>query len=304
MLFQYVHYPCRIPCRQNFPIKPGHLHSIKCFIMAVSIFIFVSCETEKQPGEIEVVRFDTLDYTDVIRTDNFFGISNTYISIDNLFGGPDTTMNFVSKRVVYFTSPEVYKTASITVNLSIQVPFQYNYLNQLIADGECIIEADKGHYLFKAGDWANLIMAEGGIDTLKMDKIITGQTIKISSGWDVESDYNFLELFTVEILDTIYSESDYVMKDIEKQQLIARSIDLFKKNATSVKMTAVNKNLQERMIGSATELDFNNDIELRITSSYRSNFRHPFIGTDPTDMNSRLTDWKKGNTPMVLLLGY
>lgn len=249
-------------------------------VLSISVIFTWSCEKEndKTVDDPSIIKMDTLDYTQVIRTsDNFFGITNLYSK--NGWGDTDTSMQITSVKVLHFKGPETKKTATINLSVSIPIPyprtsFPLSLFTRVYATGECIIIADKGHYLFKAGDMSKVAKTKNNLlymDTLAMDKIITGQTIKISPEYRVNStSYSFLELESK-------SFEDIGLPPIDEKvvKAITETLNLFKENATSFSMKVVDKNNQERTISSSSEINYNADKEIRIKASYRSNFVAP-----------------------------
>lgn len=267
-------------------------------ITAISamVIIFWSCEKETSENS-EIITMDTLDYTEVIRTtDNFFGVSDLYFDEGHYFSYIDTCMNITSNRMLYFTGPQVQKTATIQIKIRIPVPYHFTNPYHIEASGECIIIADKGHYLFKGGNFSEITSSEGDkiiTDSTKMNKIITGQTIKISPIFQTSSDNGFLCLETREILNAqIKTRENYY-------DPMGRAINLFKENATSFSMKVRDINSLERDISSCSEIDYHNDSVIIIEATYRSNFTNPAV----IGLDTRYSVWERPEEPMILIIG-
>lgn len=268
-------------------------------ITAISTMVitFWSCEKETSENS-EIITMDTLDYTEVIRTtDNFFGVSDLYFDEGHYFSFIDTCMNITSNRVLYFTGPKVPKTATIQIKIRIPVPYDFPQPYRIEASGECIIKADKGHYLFKGGNYSEITSSEGDkiiTDTTKMNKIITGQTIRISPSYLSLNNNSYLYLETSEILNAnVETHKDYYGP-------IGRAIDLFKENATVLSMKVIDDANKERDISSCDEIDYDNDSLIVIEATYRSNFANPVavVGLD-----TRYSVWERPGEPMILIIG-
>lgn len=273
------------------------------------ILIFTwSCEKEGDTivDEPPVVKMDTLDYTQVIRTsDNFFGITNLYSK--NGFYDTDTTMQITSVKVLHFTGPEIKKTATINLTVTIPLPYPYTYILQMplarvSATGECIIIADKGHYLFKAGEMSKVAKTKNDqiyLDTLAMDKIITGQTIKIAPEYHLD----MTSFWRLELESKVFWEIGNNPTREQISNAITETLDLFRENAITFSMQVIDKNNQERTIDNSLEIDYTNDTMVKIKASYRSNFVAPEYMLN--DQESRITSWKKSESErFVLLLGH
>ncbi len=276
-------------------------------VISIIYALTTSCTKENlENNNNETVRFDTLDYTQVIRTsDNLFGVTNLYSK--KSWYDTDTSMQITSVKVLHFTGPETKKTATINLSVAIPIPYPYSYnflipFARVYATGECIIIADKGHYLFKAGDMTKVSKTKNDqiyMDTLVMDKIITGQTIKISPEYRINSNsYSYLELESKS-----FWEVGNPPTNEKVVKAITETLNLFKENTTSFSMKIIDKNNQERTIVSSSEINYGTDKEIRIKASYRSNFVAPEYMLD--EELRRFSNWNKSESErLVLLLGH